>query len=134
MVIRTHSLNNIVIFKKGIAVKKIILLVCALVISSQAFSQSGPNQANLQVKYMYMTGSAVYVSFNTGAMPGCYAGAGGYLNSNIVMFDQIYSMLLTMSVTGGMGTGAVLYNILPTANGNWGDCAITGLTVTPNNN
>jgi hypothetical protein len=100
-------------------------------ISNLSFAQSGPEQAKLEIKYMYVTGSAIYVQFNDGAMPGCYSGVGGYLHKTESMFDEIYSMLLTISVSGGIGKGAVLY----TVDGNsesWGDCTINGLAISPN--
>jgi hypothetical protein len=111
---------------------KIILLIVSILFSNFAFSKSGVVQSNLEVKYMYMKGGYVYVTFNPGSMDGCYGGFGGvlYKDDTTPMFAEIYSTLLTMQVTGGFGKGAVIYTV-NNSSGNWSDCTINGLELHP---
>lgn len=99
--------------------------------AGSAFSAQGPTQAPLTVSGMYVTNSAgtIYVAFNSGAMPGCYANAGGYLSPTSTYFKEIYAQLLMMVATGGV-KAAVLYT-QNTPTNNWGDCNIDGIYLLP---
>jgi hypothetical protein len=98
--------------------------------SSTVFAATGPTESPLRVTSMYTPNwSSIYVQFQSGAMPGCYANAGGYLFVSNSLFKELYAQLLTMVATGGI-QAAVLYT-QNTPSGNWGDCTIDGIYLLP---
>jgi hypothetical protein len=96
-----------------------------------AFAATGPTESPLRVAAMYATSasSAIYVQFQSGAMPGCYANAGGYLYLNHPIFKELYAQLLTMVASGGIQAAVIYTQNTPT--NNWGDCTIDGLYLFP---
>lgn len=73
--------------------------------------------------------SAIYVSFQSNAMPGCYGNAGGYLYSSNLLFKELHAQLLTMVANGGIRAAVVFTQNTPT--GNWDDCTINGIYLLP---
>jgi hypothetical protein len=59
----------------------VAILLLASSLSEIAGATTGPLQTPLRVTQMYTAdpNTALYVSFQTGAMPGCYGNSGGYL-------------------------------------------------------
>lgn len=96
-----------------------------------AFAVTGPTQAPLRISQMYTrdTGGAIYVAFQSGAMPGCYSNAGGYLHISNTFFKEIYAQLLTLAASGGMRASVIYTQNTPT--NNWGDCTIDGIYLLP---
>lgn len=77
----------------------------------------------------YCSDTNGFVSFNVGAMPGCYKDSGGYLQSTNARFKEIYAQLLMLAANGGM-RASVLYTQNPPTN-NWGDCYVDGIYLRP---
>jgi hypothetical protein len=91
---------------------------------------TGPTQVPLKVTTTYINGAgAMYVQFQSGAMPGCYNNSGGYLYSSNPFFKEIYAQLMMMVTMGGM-RAAVLYT-QNAQTGNWSDCTIDGIYLQP---
>ena len=109
------------------------LLICAvslalgLGLSIAAMADNGPFQTPLKITGMYLKGGngAVYVQFQNGSMPGCYANSGGYLFPTNQFYKDIYAQLL-MAAAGTPLKVSVLYT-KNTITNNWGDCTIDGL-------
>jgi len=96
-----------------------------------ANAATGPWESPLRIASMYTTDTsgAVYVQFQSGAMPGCYANSGGYLYPSNALFKEIYAQLLTMVATGGIQAAVIYTQNTPT--NNWGDCTINGIYLSP---
>ena len=105
--------------------------LAAAFVSPFALATIGPQQTPLRVTQMYMSdgNTTLYVSFQTGAMPGCYGNAGGYLYTSNTAFKELYAQLLTIVATGGIRASVVF--TVNGSTGNWGDCTIDGLYLQP---
>ncbi|MEO8018733.1 MAG: hypothetical protein ABI769_13035 [Pseudomonadota bacterium] len=92
---------------------------------------TGPTQSPLKITAMYTKdgNGTIYVAFQSGAMPGCYANAGGYLFLTNTFYKEIYAQLLTMAASGGLQASVIYTQNTPT--GNWSDCTIDGLFLVP---
>jgi hypothetical protein len=103
----------------------------AAVLCGTAVAAIGPTQTPLKVTQIYMKdgGGAVYVSFQSGAMPGCYGNAGGYLFLTNQFFKEIHANLLLLVASGG-ARAAVVYT-QNASTGNWSDCTIDGIYLIP---
>jgi hypothetical protein len=118
---------------KRTAMKKrsIVMLFIAIFTSGlcpSLLAAQGPVQSPLRVTAMYTTDN-VYVQFQSGAMPGCYANAGGYLLPSTPNFKEIYAQLLMLTATGGQRATIIYTQHVQT--GNWGDCTIDGIYLLP---
>jgi hypothetical protein len=102
--------------------------LCAVVTARAA---SGPTQSPLKVSVMYTNDAsgAIYVAFQSGSMPGCYADSGGYLYPTNRYFKEIYAQLLLMTVNGGLKASVLYTQNTPT--NNWSDCTIDGIYYLP---
>ena len=100
-------------------------------VSNGVFAAIGPTQSPLRVTTMYTkdANGTIYVAFQSGAMPGCYSGAGGYLFTSNTFYKEIYSQLLTMVANGGI-KASVIYTQNYSA-GQWSDCTIDGIYLQP---
>jgi hypothetical protein len=107
------------------------LAISGFVFTMPASAVHGPTQMPLKVTAIYTNdnSSAIYVQFQPGSMPGCYATGGGYLMTNNFFFKELYAQLLTIIATGG-ARAAVIYTQNASTN-NWGDCTITGIYMLP---
>jgi hypothetical protein len=105
--------------------------IAAAFVSPFALATIGPQQTPLRVTQMYLIhgNGALYVSFQSGAMPGCYGNSGGYLYLSNSAFKELYAQLLTMVATGGIRASVVF--TFNGSTGNWGDCTIDGLYLQP---
>jgi hypothetical protein len=112
---------------------KIIALfgaLAAVLASNSALAAIGPTQSPLRITAMYTKDNgSIYVAFQPGAMPGCYANSGGYLFSSNTFFKEIYAQLLTLVASGGIQASVIYTQNTPT--GNWGDCTVDGLYLIP---
>jgi hypothetical protein len=110
---------------------KLIGALAALLLASIPGAATGPTQSPLRVTAMYTkhANGAIYVGFQAGAMPGCYANSGGYLFPDNSMFKEIYAQLLTMVANGGIQASVIYTQNTPT--GNWSDCTIDGIYLMP---
>jgi hypothetical protein len=110
-----------------------MLLITALIVGpcKNGFAATGPLIEPLLVKSVYTEdgSSAVYVEFQSGAMPGCYGNAGGYLFFTNARFNQLYAALLMITSVGGV-RAHVLFT-LNSSSGEWSDCTITGIWLRP---
>jgi hypothetical protein len=88
-------------------------------------------QSPLRITAMYTKhpSDVIYVAFQAGAMPGCYANSGGYLFTSNTLFKEIYAQLLMLTAAGGVQAAVVYTQNTPT--GNWGDCTIDGIYLLP---
>lgn len=104
--------------------------ICMCVVST-AHAVTGPTKTPLKVASMYTKdlNGAIYVSFQAGAMPGCYGNAGGYLLPTNSSFKELYAQLMVMVANGGIQAAVVYTQNTPT--NNWGDCTIDGLFLIP---
>ncbi|GAA0464038.1 hypothetical protein GCM10009096_00620 [Parasphingorhabdus litoris] len=112
---------------------KFLLPVLALGLSGPAYAArtQGPLMSPLKVNQIYMTdGNAVFVLFQDGSMPTCYANRGGYLRKSHPNFDQLYAQLLMIIATNGSRGNVIFDTINPNA-GQWGDCDIAGIYLRP---
>lgn len=83
------------------------LVVLASLFFTLAKADSGPQFQSLEVTRIYNDGGqSYYIEFNDGSMPGCFSERGGRLLPSNPLFDQTYSMVLTMMAVGGV-KGAV---------------------------
>jgi hypothetical protein len=107
------------------------MLAAGVGFCGSAMAVQGPMQTPLKVTGMYTnnSGGTIYVSFQNGAMPGCYNNSGGYLHSTNTMYKEIYAQLLTITASGGI-RAAVLYT-QNTPTNNWSDCTIEGIYLIP---
>ena len=97
---------------------------------STASASLGPLMQPLRVTVMYtLDTSNVYVQFQNGAMPGCYAAAGGLLLVANSRFKELYAQLLTMVALGGVK--AYVFYTQNTPTNNWSDCFLDGLELVP---
>lgn len=103
-------------------------LVC---LCEGAIAATGPWESPLRITSMYTneTSGAIYVQFQSGSMPGCYANSGGYLYPSNAMYKEIYAQLLTMVASGGIQAAVIYTQNTPT--NNWGDCTINGIYLSP---
>lgn len=94
-----------------------------------SLADTGPAKAPLQITAMYTKNGngTIYVQFQQGAMPGCYATSGGYLYPSNTFYKEIYAQLLAMSA-GASIKASVLFTVNASAN-QWGDCTIDGLYI-----
>jgi hypothetical protein len=110
----------------------LIIVAAALGIglSTSVLAATGPTETPLKITAMYIKGGngTIYVAFQSGAMPGCYANAGGYLYPTNTFYKEIYAQLHTMNATGGIQAAVIYTQNTPT--GNWSDCTIDGLFLT----
>jgi len=102
-----------------------------VVLADEASSATGPVLTPLKIAKMYTNNNsnAIYVEFQPGAMPGCYANAGGYMLRTNTFFKELLAQLMMLQASGGIGA-AVLYT-QNVQTGNWGDCTIDGLYLVP---
>jgi hypothetical protein len=106
-------------------------VILGLGLGDSVLAATGPTHSPLRISVMYtkdLNGS-IYVAFQPGAMPGCYANSGGYLSPDNTFFKEIYAQLMMMAANGGL-RAAVLYT-QHTPTGNWGDCTIEGIYLLP---
>lgn len=109
----------------------IIALTLGLFGSAYAQQSSGPMQTPLKIDRMYQNdGTAIFIAFETQAMPSCYQDSGGYLRKSHPNFDQLYAQILTMMAMGGI-RGYVLYRPINPGAGQWSDCDIVGFYLFP---
>jgi|SRR6185503_6024284 len=115
--------------KMGILARAILMI--GICVGGAAHAATGPAQSPLKVTGMYTKdlNGAIYVSFQTGAMPGCYGNAGGYLLPTNTAFKELYAQLLLMIANGGIHAAVVYTQNTPT--NNWSDCNIDGLYLLP---
>lgn len=111
--------------------KNLIGALTAMLLASIAGAATGPTQSPLRITSMYtnQASGAIYVGFQAGAMPGCYANSGGYLFPSNAMFKEIYAQLLTMVANGGIQAAVIYTQNTPT--NNWSDCTIDGIYLMP---
>lgn len=107
------------------------LAISCLCLGSSVIAATGPTQSPLRITTMYTKNGngAIYVAFQSGAMPGCYGNAGGYLFQTNALFKEIYAQLLTLTANGGVQASVIYTQNVVT--GNWGDCTIDGIVLTP---
>jgi hypothetical protein len=107
------------------------IVAAAALASTAAFANTGPQQNPLRITAMYTIhgSSTVYVQFQTGAMPGCYGNAGGYLWTANSAYKELQAQLMTILATGGV-RASVVFTVNVQTN-NWGDCTIDGLYLQP---
>lgn len=107
------------------------LLFLGLTEPAFAARVQGPLMSPLEVDQIYMTdGDAVFVLFQDGSMPSCYANRGGYLRKSHPNFDQLYAQLLMMVATNGIRGNVIIDTINPNV-GQWGDCDVAGIYLRP---
>jgi hypothetical protein len=106
-------------------------LAAGLLFAGAASAATGPTQSPLKVTAMYTKdlNGAIYVAFQTGAMPGCYANQGGYLMPTNSAFKELYAQLMLMVAKGGVRAAVVYTQNTPT--NNWSDCTIDGIFLLP---
>jgi hypothetical protein len=107
------------------------IVAAAMLADGAASATTGPVQAPLRITAMYTVQGqgVVYVQFQTGAMPGCYANAGGYLWTTNSAYKELQAQLTTILATGGV-RASVVFTVNAQTN-NWGDCTIDGLYLMP---
>jgi hypothetical protein len=107
-----------------------LFAVLGVLQGNSVFAAIGPTQSPLRVAAMYSANSgSIYVAFQSGAMPGCYGNAGGYLFANNLRFKEIHAQLLTMVASGGIRAAVVFTQNTPS--NNWDDCTIDGIYLLP---
>jgi len=94
-----------------------------------SFADTGPAQAPLRITGMYTKNGngTIYVQFQPGSMPGCYATGGGYLYPSNTYYKELYAQLLAISA-GAPIKASVLFTVNASAN-QWSDCTIDGLYI-----
>lgn len=109
----------------------VLMAALGLGLGANAFAATGPTQVPLKVTGMYMVNGsgAIYVAFNSGAMPGCYANSGGYLLPTNTFYKELYAQLLMIVATGGVKASVIYTQNTPT--NNWGDCNFDGIYLLP---
>jgi hypothetical protein len=108
----------------------LVTAALGLGIGSNAMAANGPVMT-LKLAHLYTVDSgALYVGFQSGAMPGCYGNSGGYLWRSHTAFKDLYAQLLTMMAMGGI-RAYVVYTPKSTPTGNWDDCTLDGLYLMP---
>ena len=119
-------------------IAKTILAAFVLFPLVHAAADVGVLQDPLKVQKLYINADGftsatpwLYVEFNSGALPGCYNDQGAQLYKDDAMFEQVYSLLITLIATGGT-RGQVTYNIVDPGAG-WGTCRITAIMLRPTN-
>jgi len=116
---------------KNRVLASVLTTVLGLSLSGGVFAATGPTMTPLKVTQMYMNNySSLYVHFQSGAMPGCYGGAGGYLFTSNANYKELYAQLLLMVANGGI-RAAVLYTPKAVPTQNWDDCTIEGIYLLP---
>jgi len=108
-----------------------LLASMAVCFGTTVYAAIGPTQTSLKITSMYAIGgsNAIYVSFQSGAMPGCYGSSGGYLYTSNTLFKEIYAQLLMIAATGGIQASVVFTQNVVT--NNWSDCTIDGIYLIP---
>jgi len=108
-----------------------MLASIAVWFGNTVYAAAGPTQTPLKITTMYTKGGngTIYVAFQSGAMPGCYANAGGYLFTSNTFYKEIYAQLLMITANGGI-QASVIYTQNASTN-NWGDCTIDGINLSP---
>ena len=108
-----------------------LLLATGICLGGVAHAATGPTQTPLKISAMYTkdTNGAIYVAFQSGAMPGCYANSGGYLVPTNTSYKEIYSQLMLMLANGGVRASVIYTQNTPT--NNWSDCTIDGIYLLP---
>jgi hypothetical protein len=94
-----------------------------------SWADTGPTQSPLRITGMFTKNGngTIYVQFQPGSMPGCYATSGGYLFPSNTFYKEIYAQLL--SINAGVSIKAsVLFTVNASAN-QWSDCTIDGLYI-----
>lgn len=115
--------------KKGLIALGFLCL--GLLEPAYAARTQGPLMSPLKVEKTYLTDSStMYVSFQAGSMPDCYANRGGYLWKTNPNFDEIYAQLLTIIATNGI-RGHVIFDTVNPGAGSWSDCNIVGIHLLP---
>ena len=110
----------------------VLAVTLGLCLGNPAFAvTNGPTMTPLKVSQMYArdASGAIYVAFQTGAMPGCYGNSGGYLVTGNSLFKELYAQLLTMVASGGIRASVIYTQNTPT--NNWSDCTIEGIQLLP---
>lgn len=117
-------------------IAKTILAVFAMFPVVNAVADVGVLNDPLEVQRLYINADGftsptpwLYVEFGSGALPGCYNDQGAQLYKNDAMFEEMYSLLVTLIATGGI-RGQVIYNIVDPGGG-WGMCRITAIVLRP---
>jgi hypothetical protein len=115
--------------KKEILARAILLI--GICLGGAANAATGPTQTPLKITAMYTkdANGAIYVAFQTGAMPGCYANQGGYLFPTNSAFKEIYAQLMLMVANDGIRASVIYTQNTPT--NNWSDCTIDGIFLLP---
>jgi len=108
-----------------------MLASIAVWFGNTVYAATGPTQTPLKITTMYMKGGngTIYVAFQSGAMPGCYANAGGYLFTTNTFYKEIYALLLMIAANGGVQASVIYTQNASTIN--WDDCTIDGIFLTP---
>jgi hypothetical protein len=117
--------------KRNIAARALAAAL-GLCLANSAFAlTNGPIMTPLKVSQMYARDASgtIYVSFQSGAMPGCYNNSGGYLYTSNTLFRELYAQLLTMVASGGIRASIIYTQNTPT--NNWSDCTIEGIQLLP---
>src|SRR5262245_40472878 len=106
-------------------------MALGLFLSSSAFAVIGPQMSPLKVSQIYTkhANGTIFVAFQSGAMPGCYGNAGGYVFTNNSFFKEIHAQLLLISAMGGV-RASVVYTVNASAQ-EWSDCTIDGIYLQP---
>jgi hypothetical protein len=96
-------------------------------IGNAVMADTGPAQTPLRITGMYTKGGngSIYVQFQNGSMPNCYANAGGYLLPTNSFYKEIYAQLMIVAAGGSLKAAVIYTRNVQT--GNWGDCTIDGL-------
>jgi hypothetical protein len=105
--------------------------VLFLIDSAAAYGATGPLQTPVRVTSLYTDGpySNIVVSFGDNSLPGCYGNSTAVLLTSNVRFKELYAQLLMLIAMGGV-KGYVNYT-QNTPTGNWSDCFLNGLYLTP---
>ena len=106
------------------------LTACMLAFPVVAAADAGPVFNPLKVVRIYTgdTSDRIYIEFNAGSMPGCYANSGGRLYNTDPFYDQLYAQVLMLMATGGVKGAVVFEN---QAGPGWSVCRIKGLDLQP---
>jgi hypothetical protein len=115
--------------------RKMLTLVSTVILGlglgDSVLAATGPTQSPLRISVMYTKdlNGLIYVQFQSGAMPGCYANSGGYLAPTNTSYKEIYAQLMIMVANGGLRASVLYTQHTPT--NNWGDCTIDGIYLLP---
>jgi len=117
-----------------VQVKRFFVSSLALLLlahSATVFGTSSALQTPVRVTSLYTDGpySNILVSFGANSLPGCYGNNTAVLSTANVRFKELYAQLLMLIAMGGV-KGYVNYT-QNTPTGNWSDCLLEGLYLTP---